>query len=65
MKKIRRFKGKEDIFENSEFTCYCKIVSSGKFLQVRLIIIIKRESIHVWYPEKYIRSSSLTQYRAQ
>jgi hypothetical protein len=45
--KIRRFKGKEDIFENSEFTCYCKIVSSGKFLQVRLIIIIKRESIHV------------------
>ena len=44
--KIPCLKGKEDIFENSEFTSYCKIVStSGKFLQVRLIIIIKRESI--------------------
>ena len=45
MKKIRRFKGKEDIFENSEFTCYCKIVSSGKFLQVRLIIIIFNDKV--------------------
>ena len=33
--KIRRVKEKEDILQNSEFTCYCKIVSSGKFLQVK------------------------------
>jgi hypothetical protein len=50
MKKYPVLKEKEDIFENSEFTSYCKIVStSGKFLQVRLIIIIKRESIDFWY----------------
>jgi len=24
--KIRRFEKKEDIFENSEFTCFCKIL---------------------------------------
>ena len=39
--KIRRFEEKEDIFENSEFTCFCKFLRSGKFLHVRLIIIIK------------------------
>ena len=43
--KIHRFEEKEDIFENSEFTCFCKILKSGKFLQVRLIIIIKLENI--------------------
>jgi hypothetical protein len=31
--------------EKREFTCYCKIVSSGKFLQVRLIIIIFNEKV--------------------
>ena len=39
--KIRRFEEKEDIFENSEFTCFCKFLRSGKFLHVRLIIVIK------------------------
>jgi hypothetical protein len=33
--KIRRFEEKEDIFENSEFSCFCKILRSGKFLQVK------------------------------
>ena len=40
-KKIRCVEQKENIFENSEFTCFCKILRIGKSLQVRLIIIIK------------------------
>jgi hypothetical protein len=32
---IRRVQEKEDIFENSELTCFCKILGSGNFLQVR------------------------------
>jgi hypothetical protein len=39
--KIRRVKEKENVFENSEFTCFCKILRRGKVLQVRFIIIIK------------------------
>jgi hypothetical protein len=39
--KIRRVEGKEDIFENSGLTCFCKILGSGSFLQVKLIIIMK------------------------
>ena len=35
--KIRRVEEKDGIFENSEFTCFCKILRSGQFLQVRLI----------------------------
>jgi hypothetical protein len=50
--KIRRFEEKEDIFENSEFTCFCKFLRSGKFLHVRLIIIIKWEKIRFWYLTK-------------
>jgi hypothetical protein len=39
--KICHVEEKEDIFENSEFTCFCKILRSYQFLQVRLIIIIE------------------------
>ena len=30
------YEEKEDIFKNFEFTFFCKILRSGKFLQVRL-----------------------------
>jgi hypothetical protein len=39
--KICHVEEKEDISENSEFTCFCKILRSYQFLQVRLIIIIE------------------------
>jgi hypothetical protein len=44
--KIRHFEEKEDIFR--KFTCFCKILRSGhgKFLQVRLIIIVTIRSTH-------------------
>ena len=35
--RIHLVEEKENIFENSEFTCFCKILRSGNFLQVRLI----------------------------
>ena len=47
--KICRVEEKENIFENSEFTCFCKILRIGKFLPVKLIIIIKWENIQFWY----------------
>ena len=46
---IRCIAEKDDIYENSEFTCFCKILRSRKILQVRLLIIIKWENIHFWY----------------
>jgi len=46
---IHRVEEKEDIFENSELTCFCEILGSGSFLQVRLILIMKWESIRFVY----------------
>jgi hypothetical protein len=37
---IRRVDEKEDIFENSELNCFCKILGSGNFLQVVIFHVI-------------------------
>jgi hypothetical protein len=34
--KIRRLEEKDDIFENSEFTCFCKILRCGNFFKLDL-----------------------------
>jgi hypothetical protein len=38
---IRCIEEKDEIYENSELTCFCKILRSRKILQVRLLIITK------------------------
>jgi hypothetical protein len=55
--RIRLVEEKENIFENSEFTCFCKILRSGNFLQVRLInkYKMRKNSILIFYNIKVLR----------
>jgi hypothetical protein len=55
--KIRRFEEKEDIFENSEFTCFCKFLRSGLHAKFDVLAIIHVILLNI--PDNYDKILSI------